>query len=248
MNTNREKTHYVIGLGEVGEPLMLNIAEHLPCIGIDIDTPEPEVPCGVMHICIGCKGSTFEDIVVGYVDKFQPELLVINSTVPPGTCDRIAERVSCPVAHSPIRGKHARMKSDQRLYDKYVGGVTDEAGRLAEDHFTAAGFRIRRMGNARSTEFAKISSTTYFGLLIAWAQEVERYCDQLGLSYDEVIGFYEEVPYFPNTKFFPGHIGGHCVMPNIELLRSLGHGPIVDAIVRSNELKGERDAPVEAAA
>ena len=235
--------NYVIGLGEVGQPLFDNISEHEPTVAIDLDTPIPTEPCEVMHVCIGQKDQKFEEIVVGYVQKYSPKLLIINSTVIPGTCRRIAELVDCPVAHSPIRGKHAKMKADQRYYSKFLGGVTDEAADLAEKHLTNVGFRVRRMSSSESTEFAKISSTSYFGLLIAWAQEVERFCDQFSLDYDEVVQFYEEIPYFPKTKFFPGVIGGHCVMPNIKLLKQVGTGPMIEAIAASNELKVEREAP-----
>ncbi|MEM9479667.1 MAG: hypothetical protein AAGA58_08450 [Verrucomicrobiota bacterium] len=239
------KKHYVIGLGEVGDPLRQNISEYLPCIGIDLDTPEPDAPCAIMHVCIGQKDESFVDTVVGYVEKYEPEMLIVNSTVIPGTCRKIAERVSCPVAHSPIRGKHVRMKEDQRHYDKFVGGVTEEAAEIAEKHFLEAGFRVRRMSSAETTEFAKISSTSYFGLHIAWAQEVERFCDQLDLNYDEVISIYDEIPYFPKTKFFPGVIGGHCVMPNIRLLNFIGSGPLFEAIKESNILKEAREASAE---
>ncbi|MEM7384259.1 MAG: hypothetical protein AAF514_04880, partial [Verrucomicrobiota bacterium] len=187
------------------------------------------------------KDKGFNDVVVDYVEKYKPELVIINSTVIPGTCRAIANRVSCPVAHSPIRGKHVRMQADQRLYDKYVGGVTEEAATLAEEHLQEVGFRVRRMSSAESTEFAKISSTSYFGLLISWAQEIERHCDHFSLNYDEVISFYEEIPYFPKTKFFPGQIGGHCVMPNIGLLNQVTTGPMIEAIKESNELKVQRD-------
>ena len=54
--------------------------------------------------------------------------------------------------------------------------------------------------------------------MIAWAQEVERYCKEVGADYDEVASFYEEIKFFPPVKYFPGVIGGHCVMPNIAIL------------------------------
>ena len=33
--------------------------------------------------------------------------------------------------------------------------------------------------------------------MISWAQEVERYADQVGANYEEVISFYEEIGFFP---------------------------------------------------
>ncbi|MEM7013618.1 MAG: hypothetical protein AAF585_19270, partial [Verrucomicrobiota bacterium] len=144
---------YVVGLGEVGEPLLENIAEHAPAVGIDIDTDPPDAPCSVMHVCIGQKDRNFEEIVIEYERLYSPNLLIINSTVIPGTCRRIAAQVRCPVAHSPIRGKHAHMKADQKHYSKFVSGVTREAASLAENHFRTVGFKVRRMSTVESTEF-----------------------------------------------------------------------------------------------
>jgi len=73
--------------------------------------------------------------------------------------------------------------------------------------------------------------------LIAWAQEVERYCKEVGADYDEVVSFYEEIRFFPPVKYFPGAIGGHCVMPNIDILRQRFPSNLLRAVVQSNLLK-----------
>jgi hypothetical protein len=78
-------------------------------------------------------------------------------------------------------------------------------------------------------------------VLIAWAQEVERYCDKWEQNYGEVVSFYEEIDFFPRGKYFPGVIGGHCVMPNIEILDHEFRSLLLQAIQLSNEMKMERD-------
>jgi hypothetical protein len=88
---------------------------------------------------------------------------------------------------------------------------------------------------------AKLIETTYFGLMIAWAQEVERYCDRLHQDYRDVTSFYEEIKFFPPVKYFPGVIGGHCVMPNIEILGKFEDSALLEAIKKSNQQKVERD-------
>src|SRR5207237_9712812 len=95
--------------------------------------------------------------------------------------------------------------------------------------------RLIKVQEAR--EIAKPRETTYFGLIIAWAQEVERYCIKFGANYDEVVSFYDEIKFFPPVKYFPGVIGGHCVMPNIAILRQQFPSGLLDAIVQSNTLK-----------
>jgi hypothetical protein len=50
------------------------------------------------------------------------------------------------------------------------------------------------------------------------------------------------------VKYFPGIIGGHCVMPNIEILRKFDQSVILEAIQTSNRMKIEREASGKVAA
>jgi len=78
--------------------------------------------------------------------------------------------------------------------------------------------------------------------MIAWAQEVERYCDRAGQDYAEVVSFYDEIKFFPSVKYFPGVIGGHCVMPNINILSKFEDSSILAAIKKSNQEKIARES------
>ncbi len=94
------------------------------------------------------------------------------------------------------------------------------------------------MSSPEATELAKLTETTYFGLLIAWAQEVQRYCKKLGLDYDEIVSFYKEINFFPPVEYFPGFIDGHCVIPNLRILKDIFASDILDSIEKSNDMKG----------
>ncbi len=103
--------------------------------------------------------------------------------------------------------------------------------------------KTKLLGSPEATEIAKLTETTYFGLMIAWAQEIERYCASLGVNYDEVASFYDEIKFFPPVKYFPGVIGGHCVMPNIDILLQKFPSGLLQAIVQSNTLKQNNLGP-----
>jgi UDP-N-acetyl-D-mannosaminuronate dehydrogenase len=170
--------------------------------------------------------------------------VIVNSTVAPGITRKIAEQSKTAVVNSPVRGKHARMKEELRQYVKFLGALNPEDGRRAAEHFTRIGIKTRTLGSPEATELAKLTETTYFGVLIAWAQEVERYCKHFGANYDEVVSFYEEIRFLPPVKYTPGFIGGHCVMPNIKILKSLLKSGILEAVEKSNDLK-QRGAGAE---
>jgi UDP-N-acetyl-D-mannosaminuronate dehydrogenase len=133
-------------------------------------------------------------------------------------------------------------------YTKFVGAIDPEVGRRAAEHFESIGLKTKILSCPEATELAKLTETTYFGLMIAWAQEIERYCDQSGADYKEIISFYDEIKFFPSVKYFPGIIGGHCVMPNIEILRKFDQSVILEAIQTSNRMKIEREASGKVAA
>jgi UDP-N-acetyl-D-mannosaminuronate dehydrogenase len=216
------------------------IREHYETYSLDIQPDESIPQCDIVHICIPYQDDNFIDQTVGYIEKFRPSLTIINSTVAPGTTRRIAATTNRSVVNSPVRGKHARMKQELLEYTKFIGALDQSSGNRAAEHFARIGLRTRVLATPETTELAKLTETTYFGLMIAWAQEVERYCSDLGTDYAEVISFYEEIRFFPPVKFFPGVIGGHCVMPNIRILREQFESSLLEAVERSNELKRQQ--------
>ena len=231
----------VVGLGEVGKPLLKLASEHCDVVGVDLAPVSPPDAVDVLHICFPFQIPDFIGESVRYIERFRPSLTIVNSTVAPGTTRAIALRSGATVVNSPVRGKHARMLEEMRLYTKFIGAMDTAAGNLAARHFESLGLKTKLLSSPEATELAKLTETTYFGLIIAWAQEVERYCDRTGQSYDEVVSFYDEIKFLP-AKYFAGVIGGHCVMPNIKILSELGASTILQAIQTSNEMKMERDA------
>ena len=233
----------VVGLGEIGRPLLELISTRYPTLGVDLSPPSrrPE-GVDVLHICYPFNIEDFVGETARYIELFRPSLTIINSTVGIGTTRAVAERTGAAVVNSPVRGKHAHMLEQLRQYTKFVGAIDTASGKHAAQHFQSVGLRTKVLSSPEATELAKLTETTYFGLLIAWAQEVERYCDKLGQDYEEIARFYKEISYLPPVSFFPGIIGGHCVMPNIEILSAIDHSEMLKVIQSSNSKKTAREA------
>lgn len=236
------QTIVVIGLGEIGNPLSKLISRHYRVIGVDVEPClATSDPIDVMHVCFPFQVADFSGEVLRYIHLFRPRLTVIDSTVAVGTTRRIAGLSGSSVVNSPVRGKHAHMIEDIEKYTKFIGALTPNDGELASKHFSSIGLKTKILSSPEATELAKLTETTYFGLLIAWAQQLEIYCDQAGAPYDEVTEFYKEIAFLPPVRYFPGVIGGHCVMPNIEILNRFASSDLVKAIQSSNESKIARD-------
>jgi len=233
----------VVGLGEVGRPLFELLSNSYRTVGVDVVPLNEEIErVDFLHVCYPYQIPDFVGETARYIERFHPNITVINSTVSVGTTRQIAERTGTPVVNSPVRGKHARMLEELTSYTKFIGAMDPAAGEKAARHFQSAGLRTKVLSTPEATELAKLTETTYFGLMIAWAQEIERYCDKTGASYDEIVSFYDEIRFFPSVKYSPGIIGGHCVMPNIEILQKFTKSEILEAIQTSNRMKSERES------
>jgi UDP-N-acetyl-D-mannosaminuronate dehydrogenase len=237
-----EASVLIVGLGEVGRPLLEILSGTHQAAGRDIED-RPFHGVRILHLCFPF-GAEFVSAAQRYVSRYEPEVVVVNSTVVPGTTRAIQQATGIPAVYSPVRGKHVRMSQELLRYRKFVAGSSAEAVAVVEEHFAAAGMTTQRMSSFESLELAKLLETTYFGVLVAWAQEMDRFAASVDADYWETIGFFEEIGFFPPVAFEPGYIGGHCVMPNLDLLEQVRRSPLIDAMRESNEQRARewRDA------
>jgi UDP-N-acetyl-D-mannosaminuronate dehydrogenase len=234
----------IVGMGEVGIPLHAILSTIYSCVPVDIEPVPPGDHCSVLHICYPFQIGDFVGTTLSYIDKYRPQLTIINSSIPPGTTRSIQRSSAAAVAFSPVRGKHAKMQQDMLLYKKFVAGCDSRSTELAERHFKDAGFKTATFQSPEIAELSKLLETTWLGILVGWAQEVERFGVLYGGSYEEINSFIEEITFLP-SHIFPGVIGGHCVMQNIDLLKQCVQSDFLNAVVNSNKLKRERASQKE---
>jgi len=241
----------VVGLGEVGQAIfhILKESEHFVVYGLDVDeskmrkmgqTPLPSA-VDVMHVCIPCANQEeFVNIVIDYVKRFKPRLVIIDSTVPPGTTKGIEEGCNCLVADSPFRGVHEspeHMEWELKRWTKYVGGATIEAGKAADKHFRTAGLKTKVLKSCIETELAKLFETTYRAWMICCFQEMHRISRRFRADFDEVVDFLADThrARLDRPVMFPGMIGRHCLIPNVKLLLDRYDSKLLSLILESNE-------------
>lgn len=237
MRSDGDSVSLVVGLGEVGRPLLEVLKRAHRVEGVDLPPRNISDSVEFLHVCYPAEISDFIRMTASYVERYRPQVVVIHSTVAVGTTRAVAGTVTVPVVHSPVRGKHIRMVEELTNYVKFIGGESASVAERVAAHFQAAGMTTKVLGSPEATELAKLTETTYFGLLIAFAQDVDRMARQVGVAYDDVASFYSEIGYLPRVGFFPGIIGGHCVMPNIALLKRRFKSELLDAIAWSNEIR-----------
>lgn len=234
----------VIGCGEIGGPLadILSITQEVYRLDCDPTKSDADIPhkVGVMHICFPFDpkdASKFILGVVDYVSKYDPSAVFIHSTVPPGTTSMIGSYVGSftRIFYSPVRGRHTEMHRDLMRYRKFLAAVHSPELKIGVELLEQRWFDVAVMESTETLELAKLLETTYSGLLIAWAQEMERYAQKAGADREEALGFTAEIDYLPGYIFQPGRIGGHCIMQNLDLLDFIRESSLVTAIRESNE-------------
>lgn len=245
----------VVGLGEIGHTLFTLYGEkasEFAVYGLDLDEAKMRVlhqskdsvpsKVDVLQICLPCGNpDRFAQIVADYAKQYQPKLVVNNSTVPPGTTLKVAEKCyGCLVVHSPSRGVHItaeHMLWEMKRWPKYVGGATQEASEVAKVHFEKLGLTVKVLKGCTETELAKLFETTYRAWMITCFQEMHRISRKYGVDFNDSLDFLEDThrQRFDRPIMFPGVIGGHCLIPNTELLLKSYDSDMLRLILASNE-------------
>ena len=224
-------TDIILGMGEVGETLFdLLVDRKFDCIGIDLDNSKCknytenkiiENP-QYLHVCLPGELEKFTDIVIEWINRIKNiQVVVIHSTVKPGTTKSIQERSSIPILFSPVRGVHRRFLDDIKKYTKFISfdntEINSEIKKDLENRFE----KVEWMSTTKTAELAKILvDTTYYGWLINYAQITKMICEKENVDFDEMWKFADEIHenLGNRPKMFPGIIGGHCVIPNLNLV------------------------------
>ena len=246
------KKDVVCGLGEIGSPILQLISKAVPSVGYDINPSlmdknllkkYAKLETRFLHVCIPFTKDFISNVLSLY-KKFKPEVIVIHSTISPKTTSNLQSKLSVPVIYSATRGVHKRMLYDLKRYTKFYAvepGAPREkwASSTYSMLMKKCGVKTKRMSKPLTLELAKIVvDTSYYGWLINYAQLSNMIAMEHKIDYDEMWSFSDEIhKYLGNRpKMFPGFIGGHCVIPNLDLI----HHQTLDIIKKLNDMYSKK--------
>tara|TARA_B110000014_G_scaffold264024_1_gene262947 strand:- start:2534 stop:3325 length:792 start_codon:yes stop_codon:yes gene_type:complete len=236
----------VAGLGEIGKPLYKLLSKNETIVGYDknpklFDSKKiikfENNTTLILHICIPFT-KNFNSNVKKLVKQFSPKILVIHSTISPKTSSILQSKLKIPVIYSATRGVHKRMLNDLKRYTKFFSiSVNAPMKKFAIVEFKKSmkksGIKTKQMSKPETLELAKIlCDTSYLGWLINYSQLTKMIAVNYGVDYDEMWTFSDEIHKFLGNrpKMYPGFIGGHCVIPNLDLM----HNQTLDLIKKIN--------------
>jgi UDP-2-acetamido-3-amino-2,3-dideoxy-glucuronate N-acetyltransferase len=229
----------IIGLGEVGAGLFEILKNQYEIQWFE-EGSDPRYDCEIMHICIPWSDRFFQ-IVQGYVSVQHPNYVVVHSSVPVGTTEKLYELIKLPCFHSPIRGQHPDMSGGILSYVKYIGTDLRDSSINEQicDYFEKAGIKTKLMIGTKTTELAKLLELCRYGTYIAFAKEQSDICKHFGVNYSYAVNEYEKTRseglmklnrfdlVQPQLYPFDNYVGGHCTVEDMELMLEQFESPLL---------------------
>lgn len=230
------KKNMVVGLGEIGLPIYKLISKKIPTASYDVNSKlideknnkkYEKLEISLLHICIPFSKQFLKDIALLY-KKFNPEGIVIHSTISPHTTEILQKSLPIPIIYSATRGVHKRMLQDLKRYTKFFAIEKNAPKKnwaisAYKKLMKKCSVKVKQMTSPITLELAKIiCDTSYYGWLINYAQLSNMIAIKNHVNYDEMWSFADEIHKLLGNrpKMFPGFIGGHCVIPNLDLIQS----------------------------
>ena len=169
------------------------------------------------------------------------DLIVLESTVPPGTCQRqllpILEEsgLKCGrdfhFVHCPERAIPGNTIYEMIHNDRIIGGIDRESAEQAERVYRSFVQGEFFLTDICSAEIIKLMENTYRDINIAMANEFAQIAEESGVNIWEVIKLANRHPRVNILKPGPG-VGGHCLAVDPWFLASDSNQPRIISLAR----------------
>ena len=240
------ETSLIIGRGEIGKALFGFLREVKAEVFIRDAKPTKVPKIDILHIAFPYS-EDFVKHVQAYMEQYDPLLTIVYSTLPIGTTKEIGDNV----VHSPIEGRHPALEASIAIGVRWLGSENKSALADAVIFWQQYVKTIRTVNSSDNTEFLKLRSTAKYGINLVWTDYEAKVSKDLGMDYESVKQFdldynslYEtlQAPQFKRYILDPpnGEIGGHCIVPNAELLDVQHPHDLLKMIVAMKKPKGKK--------
>lgn len=239
--------HRVIGVDVSGHRVDLINSGSLPFVEQGLDSALSEVvgdgslqaqqnvpPADVYIIAVPTPIGDDHGADLSYIDEASEaiapflsgeNLVILESTSPPGTTRRMADVIlrtrpdlsvdgsTGPVvhfAHAPERVLPGNIMTELMVNDRVIGGLTPRASVLARDVYRSFCRGALLVTDAATAEMAKLAENAFRDVNIALANELSIICGELGINVWELIELANHHPRVNILQPGPG-VGGHCI-------------------------------------
>lgn len=222
MDAALARAHAAGNLTATSDPEVFRLADIvLVDINLDIDwsAPQPKVHFGPLEHAIDDLGA-----------RLRPgTLVIIETTVPPGTCKRvIAPRLAAalearglPAGAILLAHSYERVMPGAQYYSSIVdywrvyAGLTEEAAEICEQFLRTVinveAYPLTRLGSTIASETAKVLENAYRATTIAFMEEWGRFAEAVGIDMFEIVAAIRKRPTHANIRQPGFGVGGYCL-------------------------------------
>jgi UDP-N-acetylglucosamine 2-epimerase (non-hydrolysing) len=175
---------------------------------ISVPTPSINQKCDLSYVIKACE-SLLDVISDG-------ELVIIESTIKPRTCDDIISPLfknagkNILVGHCPERAIPGNTIFELINNDRIIGGTTNNATEIIYDFYSSFIKGKLHKTNARTAECCKLVENSFRDVNIAFANELAELSDDFDVNVWQLIGLANKHPRVNILNPGPG-VGGHCI-------------------------------------
>lgn len=216
----RRYGHEVVGTDLGDDPTAVNADYHVVCV------PEGAVPGVVRDLVRGDRVLRGREVPI-----------VVRSSVPPGTCQRLASEYRWPIFHNPEFLREAMAEPDVASTQTVVVGYTapwtaGKAWMMQDLYDVMPGVQYHWL-HSDLTELLKLSINTYLATQIAFWESVGQIAELLGVNAHQLSRAAAVID--PRVSeygaYYHGRFGGHCLPKDLQQLITAAEQVGLDAVV-----------------
>ncbi len=216
------------GMPETREPGLANLVRRVVAEGRLRAATEPE-PADAHILCLPTPVDSKKRPVLQHIFKAlsslaphlrQSDMIVIESTVPPGTTEMLADTItklrpdlpqdSIDHAHCPERAIPGAALREMAENERIIGGLSPSAAKRAEALYRHISRAKLNLTDARTAELCKLAENAWRDTTIAYANELSLICQRQGVDPWRLIDLANRHPRVEIPRPGPG-VGGHCL-------------------------------------
>ena len=232
----------IIGQGFVGTAVKEGLKDYYTIDTFDLDESKRDVDYiediidrnDIIFVCVPtpmkkdgtCHTDIVEDVISEINECGNGEVVVIKSTIPPGTTDRLHRKYkNIDVIFNPEFLTEANFIEDFKNQNRIIlGGVRRGTTKLRQIYSKVFPHATIVKTGAKHAEMVKYFTNCFLATKVSFANEMKYICDNIDLDYDKVVEYatYDErlgkshwgVPGPDNDLGF----GGHCLPKDLSAM------------------------------
>lgn len=181
-----------------------------------------------------------------YISKSTARIIIIKSTVVPGTTDRLVEETKKNIIYSPEFLTEMTAWEDFSKPQFQILGMPHQTLDFAPELFDLLPQApVKRIISPKDAETLKHAFNSYYALKVSWFNQLYDSCQKLGVDYETVREIIVQDPWVGDSHSIIWHkgyrgFGGKCLSKDPHAFEAVSSMPLLKHIIEYNETLHEK--------